>query len=89
MALLELVLYHPNCCEALEDSAVDLLDYLSGTTSQLLAIKQEDATNKETVEKELFRQRNNLTFDIGIRSLSIIRYLADSMDRQGSCLLIL
>lgn len=81
MALLELVLYHPNCCEALEDSAVDLLDYLSGTTSQLLAITKEDAANKETAEKELSRQRNNLAFEIGIRSLSIVRYLADSIDR--------
>ncbi|XP_018570966.1 zinc finger MYND domain-containing protein 10 [Anoplophora glabripennis] len=81
VALLELVLYHPNCCEALEDSAIDLLDYLSGTTSQLLSVTKEDGTNKENAEEELLRQRNNLAFDIGIRSLSIVRYLADSMDR--------
>ncbi|KAJ8925944.1 hypothetical protein NQ315_009796 [Exocentrus adspersus] len=82
VALLELVLYHPNCCEALEDSAVDLLDYLSGTTSQLLSVTKEEAgANKETAEKELLRQRNNLAFDIGIRSLSIIRYLSECMDR--------
>ncbi|KAJ8972356.1 hypothetical protein NQ317_008766 [Molorchus minor] len=81
VALLELVLYHPNCCEALEDSAPDLLDYLSGIAAQLLTTKQIEAANNESQETELFRQRNNLAFDIGIRSLSIIRYLSEAMDR--------
>lgn len=82
VALLELVLYHPSCCEALEDSAIDLLDYVSGTTSQLLSVTKQDSINNESAEKELTRQRNNLVFDIGIRSLSIVRYLAESMERQ-------
>ncbi|KAJ8947878.1 hypothetical protein NQ318_010024 [Aromia moschata] len=81
VALLELVLYHPSCCEALNDSAADLLDYLSGTASQLLTTTQTEAVNNESAEKELLRQRNNLTFEIGIRSLSIIRYLTETIER--------
>lgn len=82
VALLELVLFHPSCCEALEDHAVDLLDYCYGTVSQLLNTKPKEASETESSEKELYRQRNNLSFDIGIRCLSIIRYMSENLDRQ-------
>lgn len=81
IALLELVLFHPSCCEALEDNAVDLLDYCYGTVSQLLNINPTECIEPETAEKELFRQRNNLSFEIGIRCLSIIRYMSENLDR--------
>ncbi|XP_066255153.1 zinc finger MYND domain-containing protein 10 [Euwallacea similis] len=83
ISLLELVLYHSSCCETLGDSAVDLLDYACGVVSQLLSIKpQEKAINtKESTQQELERQRNELTFKIGIRCLSILRYLAENLDK--------
>lgn len=81
IALLELVLFHPSCCEALEDHAIDLLDYCYGTISQLLNIKPMDTNETELAEKELYRQQNNLSFDIGIRCLSIIRYMSENFDR--------
>ncbi|XP_044265003.1 zinc finger MYND domain-containing protein 10 homolog [Tribolium madens] len=73
VALLELVMYHGSCCDSLGDSSGDLLDYACGTTSQLLSIKKEST--------ELLKQLEDLKFDIGIRCLSIIRYMAEYLDR--------
>lgn len=81
IALLELVLFHPSCCEALEDYAADLLDYCYGLVSQLLTTKPIDSIEIEDAEKELLRQRNNLSFEIGIRCLTIIRYMSENLDR--------
>ncbi|EFA06630.2 Zinc finger MYND domain-containing protein 10 homolog-like Protein [Tribolium castaneum] len=74
VALLELVMYHGNCCDSLGDFSGDLLDYACGTTSQLLAIAKEPS-------HELLKQLEDLKFDIGIRCLSIIRYMAENLDR--------
>ncbi|CAG9764398.1 unnamed protein product [Ceutorhynchus assimilis] len=82
VSLLELVMYHSSCCEALEDSAIDLLDYVSGVISQLLNVKQEETPkHHENAQEELFRQRKNLSFEIGIKGLGILRYLAENMER--------
>lgn len=81
VALLELVMYHASCAETLQDSAFDLLDYVCGTIAQLLSVKPYEAEIGESGKKEILRQKNNLTFDIGIRSLSIVRYLAEYLDR--------
>lgn len=80
VALLELVLFHPNCCETLEDAAADLLEYSCSNVSQLLSIKPIDPPLNEKSEKEILRQKNNLSFEIGIRCLTIVRYLAENLD---------
>lgn len=80
VALLELVMYHGSCCDSLGDSAADLLDYACGATSQLLAIKQSEPGTKESGMVEILRQIEDLKFDIGIRSLSIIRYLSEYLE---------
>ncbi|XP_023019578.1 zinc finger MYND domain-containing protein 10 [Leptinotarsa decemlineata] len=80
VALLELVLYHPNCCEALEDTSGDLLEYVTGNVSQLLSVKLTEPNNQEAPVDEINRQKNSLTFDIGIRSLSIVRYIAENLE---------
>lgn len=67
---------------ALGDSSIDLLDYVSGVISQLLSVPQEfEPGRKETAEQELSRQRSTLTFEIGIRCLAILRYLAENLIR--------
>ncbi|XP_019768921.2 zinc finger MYND domain-containing protein 10 isoform X1 [Dendroctonus ponderosae] len=81
VSLLELVVYHMNCCETLDEASVDLLDYVCGSISQLLNFKHEEQGKQESAKDELFRQRSNLSFEIGIRSLSILRYLAEHFDR--------
>lgn len=81
VALLELVLFHPSCCESLNDNAIDLLDYSYGTALQLLVVKPQDSEETESAEKELLRQKNNLCFEIGVRCFSIIRYMSENFDR--------
>lgn len=81
VALLELCMFHENCVETLEDSAMDLLDYVSGTVSQLLVVDHREPEIGISGKDQLKRQQENLAFDIGIRSLSIIRYLAEYMER--------
>ncbi|KAB0803780.1 hypothetical protein PPYR_00750 [Photinus pyralis] len=80
VALLELVTYHANAAQALGDAAADLLHYSYGTVSQLLVLK-ENSENEDNSKVELIRQRDDLAFDIGIRSLTILRYLGDCLDR--------
>lgn len=81
IALLELVMFHGSCAETLQDTAFDLLDYACGTTAQLLTNKPQEPEVGETGKNEILRQKDSLAFDIGIRSLSIIRYLAEYLDR--------
>lgn len=81
VALLELVMYHANCAESLSDQAIDLLDYACGLAAQLLVIERlEESSLGESEQREFKRQQNNLVFDLGIRALSIIRYLAEYLD---------
>lgn len=81
VALLELVMYHANCCDSLGDAAADLLDYACGSAARLLSVAQSDGGTSETGAQELLRQRDNLAFDVGIRSLSIVRYVAEFLER--------
>ncbi|KAF2883540.1 hypothetical protein ILUMI_22604 [Ignelater luminosus] len=81
VALLELVMYHGSASEALGDAAVDLLDYAYGTASQLLILECGEVEINEKAQIELMRQRDGLCFEIGTRSLTILRYLADYLDR--------
>lgn len=81
VALLELVMYHANCCESLSDQAIDLLDYCCGLAAQLLVIEQKETETDENERTDFRRQQNNLIFDLGIRALTIIRYLAEYLDR--------
>lgn len=88
VALLELVLYHSSAAEALEDAAGDLLEYAYDAVCQLLVTSTKESDPKETPKQELKRQRKNLTFDIGIRCLSILRYMADNLNKSQLCIRI-
>lgn len=84
VALLELVLYHSGVAEALEESTDDLLEYAYDAACQLLITSHQDVVEKESAKEELLRQEKNLTFDIGIRSLSILRYVSDNLTKLSS-----
>lgn len=79
VGLLELVMFHGSAAEALADSAHDLADYAYGAVSQLLVVMVDGEE-----QRELVKQRNDLCFDIGIRCLSVLRYLAEHLDRLDS-----
>lgn len=89
VALLELVMYHGSASEALGDNAIDLLDYAYSAASQLLILKCEENEINEKAEMELMRQKDDLYFEIGIRSLTILRYLCDYLDRYVLYIIII
>ncbi|KAF5303105.1 hypothetical protein FQR65_LT19046, partial [Abscondita terminalis] len=80
VALLELIMYHGNTAEALGEVTADLLNYAYGTASQLLTFNDHEVESDEKTP-DLIRQKNDLVFDIGIRSLTILRYIAEHLDR--------
>ncbi|XP_065166951.1 zinc finger MYND domain-containing protein 10 [Atheta coriaria] len=82
-SLLELIMFYGAGCERLGDSAADLLEYVYENAAQLLVIKCEPTADvcQMSGQQEILRNKNDLHFTIAIRSLSIIRYLAEYMDR--------
>lgn len=79
--MLEVVLYHPNSSESLGDYAADLLSYAYDAVTQLLVIEHSDVEVGEKSLTEILRQRDDLSFEIGIRCLTIIRYIAENVER--------
>lgn len=88
VSLLETVLYHSDCCSSLEDSCVDLIDYSAFAVVKMntLEKKKADATAEEirsrSVRDELLAQQSELCFEIGLRCVSILRYIVESLDRS-------
>lgn len=81
IALLELVLFHSGATETLGDSAADLTEYSYDAVCQLLVTAVPESEHKETASEELMRQKIGLIFDIGMRCLTIIRYLAENLNK--------
>ncbi|XP_018329244.1 zinc finger MYND domain-containing protein 10 isoform X2 [Agrilus planipennis] len=81
VALLELVMFHGPVSESLDEVGADLLDYASISASQLLVVKKSPVNLQEKGKKEINRQKNDLAFEIGMRCLTIIRYMAEYLER--------
>lgn len=81
MALLETVLFHANSCEALDDTALDLLEYCCELATKLVGFNYTEPGINENILVELQRQKDDLEFDIGIRAVSILRYFAEYLER--------
>ncbi|XP_037813715.1 zinc finger MYND domain-containing protein 10 homolog [Lucilia sericata] len=85
ISLLDMALYHESGCEALQDSAIDLIDYCAQAVAQVIGLASmgyhENDTNidvDESILTELERQKRDLIYKIGLRSISILNYLADN-----------
>lgn len=81
IALLELVLFHSGATETLGESAGDLTEYSYDAVCQLLVTTITEPNQKESASEELMRQKSGLIFDIGMRCLTIIRYLAENLNK--------
>lgn len=81
VSLLEIVLFHSSSCEALEDSALDLLEYSVDIVTQMLQYTYTEPKVNEKTKVELERQIKDLEFDIGIRAISILRYFAEYLEK--------
>ncbi|KAJ8047698.1 Zinc finger MYND domain-containing protein 10 [Holothuria leucospilota] len=91
--LLETVLYYKEPCEAAEDTIIDLLDFCHRKILNLIAryvsiIREKlffKVGNSAVLTciclfQDLIHQDKKLQFDIGVKSLSILRYLTDHLE---------
>ena len=90
LSLLETCLFHVDVAENLEDTGTDLLDYCVRNITHLLYPIEEDHSRDQTDEEgeekkeedesvmeELLEQVRDLRQTMGLRCLSILRYLTD------------
>ncbi|XP_063547405.1 zinc finger MYND domain-containing protein 10 isoform X2 [Cydia strobilella] len=91
VGLLETVLFHEDGARCLSDVIVDLLGYAVEQLTALLALlnngylKAESAKELEceTAPEELERRQTDLQFDISMRCITIVRYIAEHMEGAG------
>ncbi|CAO1384827.1 unnamed protein product [Diamesa hyperborea] len=86
ISLLETVLYHENSCESLSDCVIDLIDYSIQGVTQLIGLiqsgynQQASDVKKELLPaEELMNQKNDITFGIGMKCITILSYLSDKI----------
>ncbi|CAF0933407.1 unnamed protein product [Adineta steineri] len=94
--LLETLMYHEDVCTAFDDQILDLVDYSYRILTEIIRkIKHEEQrtrhrqiTNNENVSnenseniKELLTQEETLRFDMGMKMLSIVRYICDCLQK--------
>ncbi|XP_058804033.1 zinc finger MYND domain-containing protein 10 [Phymastichus coffea] len=88
ISILENILYHSDSVETMDDSIVDLIDYAAHYITLLLYSKNEKpCIDKKTCLEEMAEKRIEIDFDIGMRSISILRYLAEFADQLPLCAL--
>lgn len=86
VSLLETVLYHESSCESLGEIVLDLIDYCVHAVTQLIALchaghHQKIIDSKEELKtvEELEIQQNEITFNVGIKAITILSYLSDKI----------
>ncbi|XP_075985801.1 zinc finger MYND-type containing 10 [Anticarsia gemmatalis] len=92
VGMLETVLFHEDGAHCISDVVVDLLNYVADQLTVLLALINNDYLRPitikemecETILEELERQKRDLQFDIGMRCISIVRYIAEHMEVGGA-----
>ncbi|XP_035452063.2 zinc finger MYND domain-containing protein 10 [Spodoptera frugiperda] len=92
VGLLETVLFHEDGAQCISEVVVDLLNYAVDQLTALLGLinngylKPMSAKELEceTAIEELERQKRDLQFDISMRCVSIVRYIAEHMEVGGA-----
>ncbi|EGI60617.1 PREDICTED: zinc finger MYND domain-containing protein 10 [Acromyrmex echinatior] len=88
VSLLENILFHCESGQTLDDTVIDLIDYivqhvttlLDGKTLEVYEIKDTDSCLEEIIEKQ-----RAFEFDIGMRCISILHYLIEILDNLPLC----
>ncbi|XP_008406873.1 zinc finger MYND domain-containing protein 10 isoform X1 [Poecilia reticulata] len=85
--LLETILFHKDSCEAADDSLLDLVDYchrkltlLASEATKSHAAAAHDHQNQISSLEELQMQSAALEFDISLKAISVLSYIADHTD---------
>lgn len=91
IALLELLLFHDDCVEGLGEAAVDLIDYTVNCVTHLIGLCNANREKKTGVSKksaisestrdEFERQASDIRFSLGIKSITILSFLMDRLDK--------
>ncbi|XP_021704309.1 zinc finger MYND domain-containing protein 10 homolog [Aedes aegypti] len=87
IALLETLLFHQTCCEALGDTALDLIDYCAQALGLLVGYannKHNDVEDpKELLQEqtvdEFKRMKTEMDFKIGLKCVSITSHLMNNL----------
>ena len=84
MSLLGTAMFHVDVAQSLEDAGTDLLDYCVRNITHILYPINEDIKNYKTesedesfILEELLTQVKEMRENIGLRCLSILRYMTD------------
>ncbi|XP_041974306.1 zinc finger MYND domain-containing protein 10 isoform X1 [Aricia agestis] len=90
VGLLETVLFHEDGAQCISEVIIDLLHYSIEQLTSLVAIlndgylgSETKNTEGESILEELERQKRCLQFDISMRCISIVRYLAEHIESTG------
>lgn len=74
--LLELILYNGNGCEALEDNALDLVDYCVQSVTQLIGLVHSGFLEEDHPEIAA----ESMEFKLAMHCISLVYYLIDKLD---------
>ncbi|GFG31584.1 hypothetical protein Cfor_04769, partial [Coptotermes formosanus] len=80
---LETLLYHSDCCEALAEHSLELIDYSTLAITRLLAGSTEkvsEPSHSMKPSQDLEQKEITLAFNIGIKCISIIGCIAQYLD---------
>ena len=83
VGLLEVLLYHSECCEAAGDTLHDLLQYCQGKLVWLLAGEEDwhaistESTDISDAKEELLKRHKKITFDVALKCVAIVRYVGE------------
>jgi hypothetical protein len=81
---LETLLYHADCCEALAEYSLEMIDYSTLAITRLLAGSTEKVSEPSQSLKpsqDLHQKEMTLAFNIGLKCISIIGCIAQHLDR--------
>nr|XP_031838964.1 zinc finger MYND domain-containing protein 10 isoform X1 [Nomia melanderi] len=91
VSLLENVLFHCESAETIDDTVLDLVDFAVKCVIELLDMQNieiyENVKNPNSCIEEILERKKELEFDIGMRCISILRYLAEFADNLPLCVL--
>ncbi|PNF19693.1 Zinc finger MYND domain-containing protein 10 [Cryptotermes secundus] len=80
---METLVYHSECCEALGENSLELLDYCSSAIIRLLAQSEREVPEPSqtlNASQDLGQKEMTLAFNIGIKCISIIGCIAQHLD---------
>ena len=83
IGLLEVLLFHSECCEAAGDALHDLLQYCQHKLVWLVAGEEDwhdisvESTSVTDAKDELLKRHKKISFDVSLKCVAIVRYIGE------------